>query len=61
MSKFVESKKDNLEYYISFHSYGQYIFIPQEPMASYTENFEMQVSQFYKLHAKYRLLTVRSY
>ncbi|KOB70158.1 putative carboxypeptidase A-like protein, partial [Operophtera brumata] len=48
LSKFVESKKDKLEYYLSIHSYGQYIIVPYTystiHLDNYAEVFEMGVN-----------------
>ncbi|XP_052756712.1 uncharacterized protein LOC113519852 [Galleria mellonella] len=40
VSNFIRSKSENLEYYIGFHSYGQYMIIPYAHMRNHVGNFE---------------------
>ncbi|CAG9789473.1 unnamed protein product [Diatraea saccharalis] len=40
MGKFIRSHSKDLEYYIAFHSYGQYMIIPYAHLKTHMENYD---------------------
>ncbi|KAF9794650.1 hypothetical protein SFRURICE_016451 [Spodoptera frugiperda] len=40
MGTFIESKSQHLEYYLAFHSYGQYMILPYANQRKHTENYK---------------------
>ncbi|KOB52239.1 putative carboxypeptidase A-like protein, partial [Operophtera brumata] len=55
LGRFVESKSEDLEYYLSFHSYGQFIIIPYAFSKTHAENYdetqEMGLRAAYKIRS----------
>ncbi|XP_075983182.1 uncharacterized protein LOC142981271 [Anticarsia gemmatalis] len=58
MADFIQSKSSNLEYYISFHSYGQYMVIPyaysKQHFENYDEVYVMSKEMAKKISMKYQ-------
>ncbi|XP_063628162.1 zinc carboxypeptidase A 1-like [Cydia splendana] len=50
MSLFTKDNSDNLEYYLSFHSYGQHIILPYSVSVEHTDNYNV-VSVMYFITA----------
>lgn len=50
MANFVKSKSLNLEYYIAFHSYGEYMIIPYGYSKEHLDNFDEVVGESYVIH-----------
>lgn len=44
MGKLIRSYASNLEYYLAFHSYGQYMILPYAHSQKHLENFDEVVS-----------------
>lgn len=44
MAKVIRSYSSNLEFYLAFHSYGQYMILPYAHSQKHHENFEEVVS-----------------
>lgn len=44
MAKFVRSHGQSLEYYLAFHSYGQYMIVPYADRKEHMDNYDELVS-----------------